>query len=196
MWKALKKMARRANRSEGNRAGDIPDSDDGQYAREQKMQFLEAQVQFLLDEVGSLKGLVRHLASDRIQDLPLVRETRESFDFQWRNLPIGNAMLSDESWKKDVENTICRFSDLPREWFAGKNVMDAGAGLGRWTYGFGKLGVGSCTSFDISDAGVARTMKVAGEFGPTFQVLKTNVLEERTNPGSANHHVVARKAGS
>ena len=93
-----------------------------------------------------LTDLVRHLAGDRIQDWPIVRATRDSFDYQWRNLPEGEAMPSNPAWKSEVGKTICRFADFPEEWFIGKKVMDAGCGLGRWTYGFGTLGGGRADS--------------------------------------------------
>jgi len=145
---------------------------------EERFAKIESKVDFLLDEVSQLRSLVRHLAGDTIQDWPILWATRESFDYQWRNLPEGEEMPSNPAWKAECGKRILRFTGLPADWFAGKKVMDAGCGLGRWTYGFGTLGVGSCTSFDISDSGVARTRELAAPFGAAFTVERKNILED------------------
>ncbi|MBN1292796.1 MAG: class I SAM-dependent methyltransferase [Candidatus Latescibacteria bacterium] len=111
-------------------------------------------------------------------DMPVMQQTKDSFEFQWDRLPEGYQLLSSDTWKSAVIDTICNFSDFTAEWFKGKKVMDAGCGRGRWTYGFGKLGVESCVSFDISDTGVAETNKVAEEFGENFKVYKKNILDD------------------
>ena len=157
---------------------EIPAFTPEQYKQEERIKFLEAKISFLLDDVSSLKSLVRHLASDGIDKLPIFQRTRDSFDYQWERLPEGHAMLSDAEWKKDVTATICKFTDLPAGWFRGKRIIDAGCGQGRWTYGFGKLGADSCVAFDISDAGIERTKNAVAEFGGNFTVIKQNILEE------------------
>ena len=69
------------------------------------------------------------------------RQTLASFDYQWGELPAGDAMLSDP-WFRDnvdrvlVEQLLC----VEREWFRGRTVLDAGCGIGRWTLGFLRLG--------------------------------------------------------
>ena len=143
-----------------------------------KIRFLEAKTAFLQDEVSQLRSLTRHLVAEKMDKLPIFQQTRDSFNFQWDQLPEGHAMLSSEEWKKGVTETICSYADLPAGWFKGKKVMDAGCGLGRWTYGFGELQVGSCISFDVSDAGVARTSEVARGIGDHFKVFKKNILEQ------------------
>jgi SAM-dependent methyltransferase len=156
-----------------------PDAfDPTRLKHEARTQVLEAKVAYLLDEVSGLRTLVRHLIADRIDQLPIVRQTRSSFNYQWRNLPEGQAMLSNPEFRARVPTQISELADLPKEWFTGKRVMDAGCGQGRWTYGFGQLGVGTCVSVDISEAGVSRTREVAKEFPGRIEVYQKNLLED------------------
>jgi SAM-dependent methyltransferase len=147
-----------------------------------RLRFLEAKVAYLLDEVSGLRSLVRHLIGERSDGLPLVRHTRASFDYQWRSLPQGHAMLSNAEFRATVPQQLCQFTDLAPEWFRGKKVMDAGCGQGRWTYGFGKLGVAKCVSFDISEAGIGRTSEIARDFDGRVEVLRRNILEDLALP--------------
>ncbi|MBF0103259.1 MAG: class I SAM-dependent methyltransferase, partial [Desulfobacterales bacterium] len=157
---------------------ELPMFNAEQFSKDERLLFLEAKVSYLLDEVSSLRSLIRYLIADKIHDLPLYQQTKDSFNFQWGHLQEGHAMLSNEDWKQGVTDTICKFSNLPMDWFKGKRVMDAGCGQGRWTYGFGKLDVKSCVSFDISENGIAQTQKIAETFGSEFVVIQHNILEE------------------
>ena len=148
----------------------------------ERTSFLEVKTTFLQDEVSQLRSIMRHLVADKMDKMPIFQQTRDSFNYQWEQLPEGHAMLSSEEWKKEVTDSICSYADLPAGWFKGKKVMDAGCGLGRWTYGFGELEVGCCVSFDVSDAGVARTGEVASGIGDHFKVYKKNILEQPDFP--------------
>jgi SAM-dependent methyltransferase len=146
--------------------------------RAERISLLEAKVDYLLDEVSQLRGLVRHLVADKLEALPILKQTRESFDYQWRELPEGHAMLSSTTWKAGAPADVSRFTDLPQDWFRGKKVMDAGCGQGRWSYAFGELGVGKLVSFDISPGGLARTREVTAPFGDRVEVHQKNILQE------------------
>lgn len=153
-----------------------------QYDQAMRLRFLETKVAYLLDEVSGLRSLVRHLVSERVDSLPIARQTYASFEYQWRSLPEGHAMLSNVDFKAHVPQQLCQFTDLPAEWFRGKKVMDAGCGQGRWTYGFGTLGVARCVSFDISEAGVARTTEIANAFDGRVEVMQKNILKDLDLP--------------
>ena len=69
------------------------------------------------------------------------RETLSSFDFQWRCLAQGDAMLSDPWFRENVDRILVdELLCIDRWWFPGKRVLDAGCGLGRWAIGFLRLG--------------------------------------------------------
>jgi len=85
----------------------------------------------------------------------LRRKTLESFDYQWQNLPTGIALLSDQWFRENVarilsEEELC----IDPDWFQGKEVLDAGCGNGRWTYGLLRLGA-NVTAVDASQAACA-----------------------------------------
>lgn len=156
----------------------VEEYDPDRYDQETRIRILEAKTAYLLDEVSGLRTLVRHLVEAKAEQLPTVGQTRASFDYQWRSLPEGQAMLSNPEFRARVPRQICEFADLPPEWFRGKRVMDAGCGQGRWTYGFAQLGVDTCVSVDISEAGVARTTEIGKEFPGRVQVYRKNLLED------------------
>ncbi len=155
-----------------------PDVDPSKLSRDEKIRLLEAKVAFLLDEVSGLRSLARHLVAERLGQLPLFQQTQDSFDYQWRNLPAGHAMLSNPEWKQTAAEQVVGYTGLTRDWFRGRQVLDAGCGQGRWTYAFGKLEVGRCVAIDISPAAIERTGEVAREFGDRVQVRRADLVQE------------------
>src|SRR5918993_2369463 len=64
---------------------------------DERVVYLEAKVEYLLDEVSQMRSLLRHLVAEKMDTLPIFQQTRDSFDYQWRNLPEGHAMPSSEA---------------------------------------------------------------------------------------------------
>ncbi len=157
---------------------ETPDFNPAGMSTAQRLELLEAKSAFLLDEVSQLRSLVRHLVAEKVDSLPMFQQTRDSFDYQWGNLPEGHAMLSNPAWKATAGEQIVRSTGLPADWFAGKRVLDAGCGQGRWSYGLGTLGVSSLVAVDISEHGTERTREVVKEFGSTFEVQRKNLLQD------------------
>jgi SAM-dependent methyltransferase len=84
-------------------------------------------------------------------------QTLASFDYQWKELPEGEALVSDDWFVQNVpriisEELLCLRSD----WFHGKRVLDAGCGLGRWTVGLLRLGC-EVLATDFSEHALERT---------------------------------------
>ena len=77
-------------------------------------------------------------------------------------------MLSDPVFKSQVDQIIVNQELLlDASWFPGKNVLDAGCGGGRWTYGLAKLGA-QVTAVDTNPSALAATQSAlagaSGEF--------------------------------
>jgi predicted RNA methylase len=68
------------------------------------------------------------------------------FDYQWKNLP------SEDIEYNDVRiNEFLSFNKLnPEQSIQGKDCLDAGYGIGRYTYAMQKLGANKVNSLDIS----------------------------------------------
>ena len=154
MLKQLRSIAGAARRRlRGGRA-------DAQAAR---IAYLEEVVRYLDFQVANQASLLRYLAAPVIHELPLVRETKASFDFQWAKIPVGRFMLENEDFRKEAPGYVTQFTGLPAEWFAGKRVIDAGCGLGRYSWALCSLGA-RVLSIDQSANGVARTREACRNF--------------------------------
>ena len=66
-------------------------------------------------------------------------QTKESFDFQWENIPVGKSLLSDFSFRNDITSLITKYTKQKTSWFSNKYVLDIGCGNGRFSYGFALL---------------------------------------------------------
>lgn len=85
------------------------------------------------------------------------RQTLASFDYQWGELPEGDAMLSDPWFIENVDRVLAEhLLGVVPSWFAGRTVLDAGCGAGRWTLGLLRLGC-RVLAVDGSPRGVEAT---------------------------------------
>lgn len=127
---------------------------------------------------------------DEVHNLDEAREfsessTAEAFGRQWSELPEGEYLLSDPWFRENVDRILCEQEVLLRpEWFAGKRVLDAGCGNGRWSYGFSKLGA-ALTSVDINASALSLTKDATAQFDNPRRLVQTPL--ERLN-----EHVAAR----
>ena len=90
-------------------------------------------------------------------------QTLASFDWQWTHLPDGDFMPGDPWFDNNARWALAEeMCAISPEWFAGKRVLDAGCGQGRWTKVLLELGA-RVTAIDISEAGLARTRALVGD---------------------------------
>jgi SAM-dependent methyltransferase len=141
----------------------------------ERVEYLERVVDYLTWQTSNQAMLLRHLAAPVIRDLSLMAETRESFDFQWDQIPTGRSMFQNERFREEALANVCRFTLLPAEWFPGKTVFDVGCGLGRYSWALCRLGA-EVLSLDQSEHGLARTAEACRDF-PGHRTMKIDLLE-------------------
>ena len=120
----------------------------------------------LLRELVYLNNLKRSMSGS---------ETKESFDYQWRRLPEGTGMPSDAVFFDQIPQMILERTDLSKGWFAGKRVLDAGCGTGRWTHGLVTLGA-RVTAVEQSEAGLREAKSLVGDTD-NVQWLQRDLLD-------------------
>ena len=99
-------------------------------------------------------------------------QTLASFDWQWARLPAGDFMPGDPWFDANATRVLSReMCGIAPEWFAGRTVLDAGCGRGRWTRALLELGA-RVTAVDHSDAGIAQTRALCG---PTPNLVTARV---------------------
>ncbi|MDE1816516.1 MAG: methyltransferase domain-containing protein [Thaumarchaeota archaeon] len=99
-------------------------------------------------------------------------DTIRSFEYQWKNLADSKYLISDETWRNNVDNYILDELGVTRDWIRGKTVIDVGCGGGRWTYGFVKLGC-QVTALDVSEGPCNLIRKNV----PQAEVVMTDLFE-------------------
>jgi SAM-dependent methyltransferase len=127
-------------------------------------------------EVNALYAMLYEVMHDRsnVPDV-LYNQTRRAFGKQWGELPDGEYMLSDEWFRNSVDRIITEEeTQIKREWFQGKRILDAGCGGGRWSYGFAKLGA-NLTCVDINDEALLRTKEALSSFDIEKTFIRTSL---------------------
>jgi 2-polyprenyl-3-methyl-5-hydroxy-6-metoxy-1,4-benzoquinol methylase len=131
---------------------------------EEELRRLRYESNYLQLEVSRLRSLVRYLVADVIHDLPMQRQTKQSFDFQWASSSDGNWMVNHPEIREREPALVCKYTGLPKEWFAGKKVLDAGCGSGRFSWAMASMGA-TVVALDQSPAGLQNTLDACSEFG-------------------------------
>jgi SAM-dependent methyltransferase len=137
-------------------------------ALEGKVDTLEQQARFFVVEDIRLNQLLRELIYlNNLKRNYTGSQTKESFDYQWREVGEGKWMPSNPEFLRTTPDLILERVQLPKEWFPGKRVLDAGCGSGRWTYGLLKLGA-HVVALDQSQGGLnaARALVESEGLGP------------------------------
>lgn len=136
---------------------------------------LEDKVSFLVQENIRLNQLLRELIWQNDLKRPFTgAQARGSFDYQWREVPDGPFMAGNPDFLKLTPELVLERTALPREWFPGKRVLDAGCGSGRWSWGLAELGA-RVTSVDQSPAAVEATRRLLAD-RPGAEVKQQDLL--------------------
>ena len=89
----------------------------------------------------------------------LARQTQAAFDYEHRH-----SVRSDLCDLTPVRiGELLADVGLPRAWYAGKQVLDAGCGAGRWSYALAELGA-RVTALDFTESGVAVTAALLAQY--------------------------------
>lgn len=104
------------------------------------------------------------------QALPPTRATAESFGLEWTTHgELGRLYASDADLWREFEAFR-----IPSDLFQGKRVLDAGAGMGRWSYAAAKSGARHVVGFDLHD-GVHAARRLTQGVG-RVSLLKANIF--------------------
>jgi len=76
------------------------------------------------------------------------------FDYQWEKLPDVNL-----EYTEDRITEFLSFTDKEADFFAGKSCLDAGCGIGRYTFAM-KCLKADVTSIDISEKAIEQCKKI------------------------------------
>ena len=143
--------------------------------REQRLAYLEQVVEYLAWQSSRESALLRHLAAPILAELPAIRNTKASFDYQWAEVPAGDAMLDNPDFRARAPQLVTQFTGLPAPWFRGKRVIDVGCGNGRYSWALCELGA-EVLSIDQSDHGLRRTAEACRAF-PSHRTMKVDLLK-------------------
>ena len=102
---------------------------------------------------------------------PPHRGTAESFGLEWTaHGDLGRLYASEADLWKEFETFR-----IPPELFRGKRVLDAGCGMGRWSYAAARSGASQVVGFDLHD-GVRAAKRLTGDAG-RVSLVKANVFD-------------------
>lgn len=145
------------------------------WSRAERLEYLEQAVEYLTWESSRHSALLRHLSAPLLAELPSIRHTKASFDFQWAEIPGGAAMLDSPDFRAHATTLVTEFTRLPPEWFRGKCVIDVGCGNGRFSWALCALGA-DVLSLDQSEHGLRQTAEACRAF-PSHRTMRVDLLK-------------------
>lgn len=136
---------------------------------------LQQQNAFLLNQIAQINEKLRYM--DLRQHDVCATQTKASFDYQWKEITEGNDLPSDQNFHKNVSQIICEMTKLPADWFKEKSILDAGCGMGRFTYGLLTLDA-HVTACDQSPWAIKQTQKLCAPYAGHLTTVQANLLHD------------------
>jgi SAM-dependent methyltransferase len=136
---------------------------------------ISPELRFALNEISEMRQQLRMLLTESPKFQAFIAQNAASFDVQWDLLPKGVHFIGDAVFDRECVNRVERYSGLPASWFAGKTILDAGCGNGRWSYTIAGLGA-RVTAIDLSGPGVAEVGRLCAKF-PGFKTACHNLFD-------------------
>jgi 2-polyprenyl-3-methyl-5-hydroxy-6-metoxy-1,4-benzoquinol methylase len=143
-------------------------------AAQKNLDAIRAETHFLAAEASRSRALLRLLAADHPGYQPLVERTARMFDDHWRRLAEG--AHNDGLALTAACDEVIQLTGLDRAWFAGKRVLDAGCGGGRFSRALARLGA-DVTALDLSEHAVANLRREAAASGRKIQAFRHDLLQ-------------------
>lgn len=96
------------------------------------------EIDYLQLEVSRLRSLVRYLTAGIIHELPIQRQTKDSFDYQWDSTEDGNWIETRPEIKEREPRLVCTYTGLDPSWFvSAAPIPRCGTGSGSVMVGHG-----------------------------------------------------------
>lgn len=112
-----------------------------------------------------------------------VELTRRSFDLQWRkSKERGEYNQFDPQYREKLVRYLLDDVMLPASYFWGIHALDAGCGVGRWTYAMVRLGA-RVTAIDYNDEAVTMTRDYFKD-EPSVRVIQADLMRLPFRPAS------------
>jgi len=128
-----------------------------------------------MSQIVQINEKLRYL--DLKQDDTSLVQTKASFDYQWKYINEGRHLPSDQNFIDHVGKNICEMTTLSADWFKGKTVLDAGCGIGRFTYGLLTLGA-HVTAIDYSASAIKQAEELCAPYADHLKTLQSNLLDD------------------
>ncbi len=122
--------------------------------------------------------MVKPYTAPATSRIPPASDTAESFGLEWTTHGSLSRLYASEA---DLWREFETFR-IPSEILRGKRVLDAGCGMGRWSYAAAKSGASHVIGFDLHDGVVAARHVVRG--AGHVSLLKANIFALPFREGS------------
>ena len=132
---------------------------------------------------GHCFQVIDGLASFVAPVAPGIEHTRRSFDLQWKkSKERGEYNHFDPAFRERLVGLFLHDVMMPASAFNGMRVLDAGCGVGRWTYAMSQLGA-HVTAIDYNDEAAKTTLEHFRNH-PSVRVMQADIHRLPFRPGS------------